>query len=186
MVRNLTPRIGVGEDERCGMIKRMTRRLTLVLFAFALGLGAQERGFVDGDAVSFLGDSITHNGKWHSYIEDYYLTRFPSRTLRVFNTGISGDTAAGALARLETDVLPDRPNVVAIMLGMNDVGRGQYTAGEAGDGVLAARRKSIDNYRANMTKILARLKEAGVQRLILVTPSPFDQTAQIAREKIRV
>ncbi|MCU1235061.1 MAG: GDSL-like Lipase/Acylhydrolase [Candidatus Solibacter sp.] len=165
-------------------VNRMIQRYSLFLLVLGLapGVRAQDRPFVDGDAVSFLGDSITHNGKWHSYIEDYYLTRFPTRTLRVFNTGISGDTAAGALARLETDVLPDRPNVVAIMLGMNDVGRGQYTAGEASEATLAARRRSIDNYRANMTKILARLKEAGVQRIILVTPSPFDQTARSERE----
>jgi acyl-CoA thioesterase-1 len=38
----------------------------------------------------------------------------------VVNSGISGDTAAGGLARIEKDVLAKDPGLVIIMLGAND------------------------------------------------------------------
>jgi len=136
--------------------------------------------FQDGDAVSFIGDSITHSRKWHKYVSDYYLTRFPERKIRFLNAGISGDTAAGALKRLEADILPQHPNVAVIMLGMNDVKRNLYTPGTASEATLAARRQALDDYRTNLTELAAKLSESGVRRFIFVTSSPFDDTADIA------
>jgi len=132
--------------------------------------------FQDGDVVSFVGDSITHSRKWHKYVADYYLTRFPERRIRFHNAGISGDSAGGALARFNTDIAPQHPNVAVVMLGMNDVKRGLYEK----EGNEAERQQAIDNYRTNMTKLVGRLKEIGVQRLIFVVSSPFDETAKLA------
>ena len=41
-------------------------------------------------------------------------------SMPVVNAGISGDTTAGALARLESDVLSKDPQMVIILLGAND------------------------------------------------------------------
>lgn len=80
--------------------------------------------FKDGDRVCFLGDSITHTGLYHRMIYDYYLTRFPDRTIRFVNAGVAGDSAGGAMSRLQEDVFSKAPTTVVVMLGMNDVGRG--------------------------------------------------------------
>jgi hypothetical protein len=71
------------------------------------------------------------------------------------------------------------------MLGMNDVGRDSYKEGTDGDAkVVARRQQSLDAYQASMTKLGPRLQAGGVKRLVLVTPSPFDQTALIAKENL--
>jgi lysophospholipase L1-like esterase len=132
--------------------------------------------FKDGETVCFFGDSITHGGRFHSYVYDYYLTRFPDRTVRFVNAGVSGDSAGGAQGRLADDVVANKPTAVVVMFGMNDVGRGNYVA-EPNEQQRTAQRQALERYRANMGRLAARLRaEAGEPRLLFVTPSPFDQT----------
>jgi len=132
--------------------------------------------FKDGETVCFFGDSITHGGRFHSYVYDYYLTRFPDRTVRFVNAGVSGDSAGGAQGRLADDVVANKPTAVVVMFGMNDVGRGNYVA-EPNEQQRTAQRQALERYRANMERLTARLRtEAGEPRLLFVTPSPFDQT----------
>lgn len=158
--------------------------LTLLLCA---GIPAAEPTaappFADGEVVALVGDSITHGGRWHRYIADFYATRFPERTVRFVNGGISGDTAGGVLNRLDADILVHHPTAAVVMLGMNDVGRDSYKVG-ADDRAVVRRQQSLDGYQANMAKLVERLQAGGVKRLVLVTPSPFDQTAQMARENL--
>jgi lysophospholipase L1-like esterase len=136
--------------------------------------------FQDGDVVSFIGDSITHSRKWHKYVSDYYLTRFPEKSIQFLNAGLSGDSASGALRRLDHDILPRKPNVAVIMLGMNDVSRNLYEPGAVSEENLAARRKSLDHYKASMTQLVDKLSKNGIKRFVFVTSSPFDDTAHIA------
>lgn len=96
--------------------------------AGAGGLSGAWRGLQRRRDRLFLGDSITHGGRFHRYISDYYLTRFPTRTVRFVNAGVSGDSAGGAMGRLDEDVLSQKPTSVAVMFGMNDVNRGSYVA----------------------------------------------------------
>lgn len=141
--------------------------------------------FADGEVVALVGDSITHSGRWHLYIADFYATRFPGRQVRFLNCGISGDTAGGVLARLDVDILVHHPTVAVVMLGMNDVGQNSYKAGRDGDAkVVTAREQAITSYQNNLTKVVERLQAGGVKRLVLVTPSPFDQTAQMQQENL--
>src|SRR5262245_2709618 len=69
---------------------------------------------------------------------------------RVVNAGISGDTSAGGLRRLDW-VLRSRPEVAIVALGANDGLRGLPTAA----------------LRDNLTAIVNRLREAGA-RVVLV------------------
>ncbi len=71
--------------------------LAAVLFAFA----ASAEPFKDGDTVVFLGDSITHGGRYHEFIADFYRTRYPGRHIRFVNSGIGGDSAGGAMKRVK-------------------------------------------------------------------------------------
>jgi lysophospholipase L1-like esterase len=130
--------------------------------------------FKDGDRWAVLGDSITRSGQYHRYIELFYLTRFPSRRLDVLNCGISGDTAPGALRRLQWDCLDAKPTVVSVMLGMNDVSPGLYASG----GDESRRAKTAETYEVAMRHLTKSLLDSGV-KVILITPSIFDDTADL-------
>lgn len=140
--------------------------------------------FQNGDVVCFVGDSITHSCKYHSYVYDYYLTRFPTRKIRFINCGISGDSAGGALRRLDWDVLPHNPNVVSLMLGMNDVNRGLYGKTNPDEQNLRSRAQALSSHQENMTKIVGVMTEKLHPKFIFVKPSPYDQTVQVQTENL--
>jgi lysophospholipase L1-like esterase len=160
------------------MIRRNLRSFllagTLLLAALPSAASPAFGGFKAGDRWCAVGDSITNGGQYHSLIYLFYATRFPTQRFEMFNCGIAGDSAAGTLKRLDTDILPHQPTVASVMLGMNDVKRHLYTS--TGDGNADERQKAIDGYVGNMRSLLERLKGAGA-RLIVITPSIFDQTA---------
>lgn len=96
-----------------------------------------------GKKVVFLGDSITDGG-WgkmdgrpaiqrdyydqnHVYGHGYqaecithYMEKYPKKHLRFYNRGISGDTIYGISSRLDSEVLSLRPDMVSILVGVND------------------------------------------------------------------
>ncbi len=88
--------------------------------------------FRNGDKVVFLGDSITEQRLYTTYIETYLLTRFPNWSLKFRNAGWGGDTSylrtRGVPAReaLQRDVLALNPTIVTIDFGMNDAGYGAF------------------------------------------------------------
>jgi lysophospholipase L1-like esterase len=94
--------------------------------------------------VVCFGDSLTRGvgaGKGNDY---------PSRLaemtgLEVINSGVSGDTTAAGLARVEDDVLAYEPDVVLITLGGNDL----------------KKRVGVDNARANLLRIIQQIQAAG-------------------------
>ena len=154
----------------------------ILLFIAVLAFGSAARGAAaagesafalrDGDRVVFYGDSITQDGGYGCFVEEYCRTRFPTLNLRFFNGGVGGDTVRGGGAgdiaeRLDRDIIRMKPTVVTIMLGMND---GGYRKLEPA--TLAA---FTDGYRA----IVVRIKQAlpGV-RLYLIRSSPFDDVAR--------
>lgn len=79
----------------------------------------------------FTGDSITHGALhtkgWRSYSEHFAeRVRWELKRMRdiVVNTGISGDRTEGLLADIDWRVLHLKPDVVSVMLGMNDCALG--------------------------------------------------------------
>jgi len=120
-----------------------------VLLSAVLARGeqaAKEFFFHDKDSVVFLGDSITEQKLYTTYVEAYTLTRFPNQTFTFRNVGWGGDTAwlrqrahpnekelfaatGSALdemvtkavgAGLARDVLPLKPTAVTVDFSMND------------------------------------------------------------------
>src|SRR5579864_9601961 len=96
--------------------------------------------FKKGDRIVFLGDSITEQFQYSSYIELYLTTRFPKWSLTFLNAGIGGDTARGGASRFDTHVLAEKPTAVTIDFGMND---GEYGAFKAN-----ANRRYVDRTTA--------------------------------------
>ncbi|MBS0202337.1 MAG: SGNH/GDSL hydrolase family protein [Planctomycetes bacterium] len=93
-------------------------------------VAAGEFALRDGDRVVFLGDSITAARTYTKIIENYTLLRFPRQRFRFFNAGLGGDTATGALKRLERDVFSCNPTVLTVCFGLNDIGWGLHADDE--------------------------------------------------------
>ena len=55
--------------------------------------------FQKGDRVCFIGDSISHDGAYPSYVYLFYATRFPDRRWEISNAGLGGDKRSGVLER---------------------------------------------------------------------------------------
>jgi lysophospholipase L1-like esterase len=129
----------------------------------------------DGDRVTFYGDSITAQREYTRDVEDYVLTRFPHWKVDFHNAGVGGDKVSGGSAgpvdlRLQRDVFDAHPNVVTIMLGMND---GYYRASEPG---IASTYQ--DGFRHIVDSLQKNLPQA---RITLIQPSPYDD---ITREPL--
>ncbi len=163
----------------------------IVLLAAGLGLlgVGMAAPFKDGERVVFWGDSITHAGKYPKMLADFYLTRYPDRTVRFYNAGVAGDNAGAAMMRFEDDIQRWNPTVVTLMFGMNDSWRDMYNPEKMRDskykaGVPAREKQCYDNYTANMTKLVQRLRKDTPQaRLMFLTPTPYDETAVQKGEK---
>jgi lysophospholipase L1-like esterase len=128
----------------------------------------------DGDTVLFHGDSITEGRIYDGFVESYVVTRFPKIIVRFVHHGWGGDQVTGGPGgpidvRLDRDVIPWKPTVVAIMLGMND---GRYKAFD---------QEIFSSYSNGFTHIIRRIKQAlpGV-RITALRPSPFDEVARPA------
>ncbi|WPV00860.1 SGNH/GDSL hydrolase family protein [Mucilaginibacter sp. cycad4] len=89
-----------------------------------------------GKTFLFQGDSITDGGRsydkdWnHVYGQGYaYLITarinfdYPGRDYQFFNRGISGNTINDLAARWQKDTLDIKPDVLSILIGINDVHR---------------------------------------------------------------
>lgn len=70
--------------------------------------------------IAALGDSITYGygvprrDTWTAHLAK-------QRGVPVLNFGVSGDTTAGMLARFSAQVLPEKPDVLILMGGSNDI-----------------------------------------------------------------
>lgn len=126
----------------------------------------------NGDRVVFYGDSITEQREYTEDVEEFVLTRFPSWKVTFFNAGVGGDKVSGGWAgpidlRLRRDLFSRNPDVVTIMLGMND---SYYRADEPGIFSTYA-----DGYRHIVASIQQALPNA---RITLIQPSPFDDVTR--------
>jgi lysophospholipase L1-like esterase len=146
----------------------------LMLLGTSVWARGDKNGFFlhDGDRVVFYGDSITEQQMYGRDIETFVETRYPRLHISYLNSGWSGDTAAGGGGgpidvRLNRDVLPYKPTVVTILLGMND---GRYSSFDPA---------TYQTYMQGMTHIVDVLTEKlpGV-RLVLLTPTFFDYAAK--------
>lgn len=151
--------------------------LSLVFIACLSTRAFARAPFEDGDRWTMVGDSITHGGEYHTWVYLYYITRFPEMELSVANAGNSGDDAHGALERYDWDILPKDATVASVMFGMNDVRREIYGDVPDTPQVRDQRIYILEGYRSFMDQLVQRLQSDGV-RLILMTPTIYDETAQ--------
>jgi lysophospholipase L1-like esterase len=171
-------------------MKSAFRKLLFTLLAPALlaaSAGAGEFFFKDGDRMVFLGDSITEQRLYTTYIEAYTLTRHPDWKLMFRNVGWGGDTSwlrqrahpdekqlfaadeatqqkmvEDSVGRgLRRDVLPLKPTAITIKFGMNDFAYQKF-------------REDIFKAYVRSQSELAKMLEANGARVAFLTPQPIE------------
>jgi acyl-CoA thioesterase-1 len=125
----------------------------------------------------FIGDSITDCGRvtdsekvGHGYvrmIRDWLLAREPAAAPEVINVGTSGNKIPDLQERWDADVIANSPDVLSVMIGINDVWHGLKPEWQPGC--------PLDKYIAGYRDILSRLKGTlpGCA-LVLCEPSVID------------
>jgi lysophospholipase L1-like esterase len=130
--------------------------------------------FSQGQRVLFQGDSITDMGRGrnddlnhimgHGYaflIAARYGASYPDKGLAFINRGVSGDKAADLAGRWQTDTLDHQPDVLSILIGVNDIG---FSVG-------ANQPFSIEEYEKTYDKLLADAREVNPKvRFVLGEP----------------
>jgi lysophospholipase L1-like esterase len=118
-----------------------------------------------GDRIVFLGDSITQAGAgpkgYVTLIREELERKHPDLGVEVIGAGISGNKVPDLQRRLDRDVLPRKPTVVVLYIGINDVWHGEKDP---------ARGTPKDRYEAGLKDLIGRIKDAGA-RVVLCTPS---------------
>lgn len=118
-----------------------------------------------------LGDSITEGGRDRddpASLGDEYVGLFYDKLRNLYeethfdilNRGVSGDRIADITARLDADVLSEKPDVVILLAGINDVVR-EYAPGERFD---------AEAFGAAYEDVLRRIKACGAK---LIVAEPF-------------
>lgn len=128
-------------------------RLVLLLLALPVaGYAAPLRIAVLGDSLT-AGYGLAADQSFPAQLEAALRQRgYP---VEVQNAGVSGDTTAGGLARLDW-LLDSRPDLVIVELGGNDALRGI----------------DPESTRANLDAILVRLKQNGIRPLLAGMRAP--------------
>ena len=126
-----------------------------------------------GDKILFTGDSITDCGSslsedinflGHGYpvfIASLLGVRRPELELNIINTGITGDRIADLADRWQRDVLNHKPDVLSVLIGINDCSARYSTPGSV---------SSIEYgaiYRDLLTRTRKNLPET---RIVLMEP----------------
>jgi acyl-CoA thioesterase I len=138
--------------------------LVVFVFSVAPGTSAEAAG-----VIAVLGDSLTAG--LGVAAEEAFPARLQTRLqregydYRVVNAGVSGDTTAGGLRRVDW-VLRTKPAVVVVALGANDGLRGQSPA----------------VMRDNLEAIIARLQVSGARVLLAGMRMPPNYGAEYTRE----
>lgn len=127
----------------------------------------------------FIGDSITDAQRrerpysplgwgYVHFAADFLQAAYPHLNLNIENRGISGDTSGALLTRWEADCLALKPDIVSLMIGINDLWRKFSETYEK-------QRMHIEpvEYHRNMTELLRRTKDECDAQLILMEPFLF-------------
>ena len=140
---------------------RIFFRRLFILGLLASFFTASSLAYADTKRLMIFGDSLVagyglpveegFTGQLQTRLED------EAMAIEVINAGVSGDTSAGGLARLDWSLV-EKPDYILIVLGGNDLLRGINPA----------------DTRQNLDKILARLQMLGVQTFLAGMLAPVN------------
>jgi lysophospholipase L1-like esterase len=135
--------------------------LTILATTGASPARADDFFFKDGDVVVMLGDSITEQYLYSTYVEMWTVTRFPAWKLSFRNVGISGDRSPGGDKRFQRDVTSLKATALTVDFGMNDGNYQPFTS------------KAFQAYMEGLQGIASQARAANI-RVAWITPSPME------------
>jgi len=130
--------------------------------------------------IVIVGDSITEAGKYPGgyvwLLERYLSALYPDRKIKIVNAGIPGNKATDMQARFQKDAIDQKPDLVMINVGVNDVSHAFfdfqknkfYPQGNLPAGVPLA------EYRDKITQMVLAAKAAEI-RVVLLSPTPIGE-----------
>ncbi|QQL50725.1 SGNH/GDSL hydrolase family protein [Mucilaginibacter ginkgonis] len=150
----------------------------LISSAFAESSAKSKIKLNSGDTVLFQGDSITDWGRdknthdannFNTFGNGYVLTaagtllnKYADKNLKIYNKGISGNKVYQLAERWDADCLDLKPNVLSILIGVNDFWH-TLTNGYKGTSQV---------YVADLRKLLDRTKQV-LPNIQLIIGEPF-------------
>ncbi|QTJ42877.1 SGNH/GDSL hydrolase family protein [Dolosigranulum pigrum] len=122
------------------------------------------------DVVLFIGDSITDVGRNRSdegalgqgyphLVAAQLLTDQPTKNFQFYNRGIGGDTLDDLVHRWERDCLELNPDVISILIGINDIWEGNIQTQE-----------DLDHFEEQYRYLLKTLYQRTDARVVLMEP----------------
>ena len=136
----------------------------------------------------FIGDSITDSGRakpigesvngglgngYVSFVDAFLGATKPDLRLRTINMGVGGNTVRDLESRWQSDVLDLKPDMVSVMIGINDVWR-QFDSPLAKETHIGP-----EDYRDTLDRLLARTTPQ-VERLFVASPFFIEANRQDA------
>ncbi|HEY3298866.1 MAG TPA: SGNH/GDSL hydrolase family protein, partial [Armatimonadota bacterium] len=123
----------------------------------------------------FTGDSITHGVVWTLGLRDYvelFEERLRNELWRthdfVVNTAVNGWRTGDLKENIERHILDINPDVVSIMMGMNDASTG---------------RDGLEGFEQNYRFIIDKIQERTSARILLHTPNPTMPSDTVMRRE---
>ena len=122
--------------------------------------------------IVFQGDSVTDAGgrikgafsglgSGYVALTDRYLReKFPEMPLEIINRGISGNETSHLVARWQEDTLDLQPDILSLMIGINDIWHAYENQDFPSDAY----------FEANLRQILTATKEKTHAKIILLEP----------------
>lgn len=126
----------------------------------------------------FIGDSITDTGRlepeyrpfgygYVNFVANYLLAKCPQLNLNIVNTGVSGNTVRSLQARWEKDCIKHKPDVLSVLIGVNDLWRRYAEPDRLPEAVYP------DEYELTYRRLLSRAREQCSCQLVLMEPFMF-------------
>ena len=132
----------------------------------------------EDDRIVFIGDSITDADRderayaplgrgYVHFVGNTLLARYPQLNLDIVNSGVGGDTIADMARRWENDCLSYRPDVLSVMIGVNDAWY-LATGSEAGGRV-----SDPERYEVTYDQLLVEVRKRCRCHVVLMEPFVF-------------
>lgn len=129
---------------------------------------------MNDDTLLFIGDSVTDAGRdkldpadlgqgFPLLISAYLQTLFPEKRLAILNRGIGGDKLSDVKNRWEEDCLDLNPDIVTLLIGINDTWRSQESKHIATEA-------EMEGFESDYRFLLKSLLQRTDARVILMEP----------------
>lgn len=146
---------------------------SIIIFPSSKEKAAGVNDFVKGERILFLGDSITQDGRYVSFIEYYFFSQFPNKKFDIVSIGLSSETVSGLTEpghpyrrpclfdRLDSALIKTNPKLIVACYGMND-------------GIYHPQSKErMKAYENGIYTLIDKAKSIKA-KLVIVTPPMFD------------